>query len=64
MSLTANATHRRANLIGCAWMLAAMAGSAVENSVLKAAAQSLPVIAGSSIAVASGPVRLWHGQRK
>jgi len=37
------ALGRRANLIGSAWMMFAMAGFAVEDSLLKAAAASLPV---------------------
>lgn len=34
---------RNANLVGAAWMVAAMAGFAVEDSFIKAAARSLPV---------------------
>lgn len=37
------ATDRRANLIGSAWMIASMAGFAIEDAVLKAAATTLPV---------------------
>ncbi len=43
MGLSAIATDRRANLIGSAWMIAAMAGFAVEDSLLKASAQTMPI---------------------
>ena len=36
-------THRQANLIGGALMVVAMAAFAVEDALLKSAAQSLPV---------------------
>ena len=37
------ATDRRANLIGSAWMIASMAGFAIEDALLKAASSTLPV---------------------
>ncbi|MEP3045244.1 MAG: DMT family transporter [Roseibium sp.] len=37
------ATDRRANLIGGVWMVASMAGFAVEDAFLKAASQTLPI---------------------
>ncbi len=37
------ATDRRANLLGSFWMIAAMAGFAVEDTFVKAASQTLPV---------------------
>jgi hypothetical protein len=64
MPLTAIALNRRAHLTGSAWILALMAGFAVADSLLKATAQSLPIIAGSALVVASGLFTLWRGQRK
>ena len=37
------ATDRRSNLLGSLWMIASMAGFAAEDSLLKLAAQTLPI---------------------
>ncbi|MCH2165065.1 MAG: DMT family transporter [Marinovum sp.] len=37
------ATDRRANLLGSLWMVAAMAGFAIEDALIKAATQTLPI---------------------
>lgn len=41
--ITSIATDRKSNLIGCIWMVASMGAFAVEDTLIKAASQTLPV---------------------
>ncbi|WP_171175661.1 DMT family transporter [Ruegeria sp. HKCCD8929] len=61
-------TDHRSNLIGSGWMIAAMAGFALEDALLKAASATLPVgqiliLFGLGGALVFGCIARWRGAR-